>query len=106
MAGCDIRALTFRSLAESRCVHCLHHVRSSCPSGQCPVLVAAFLRVRQADGTEELAHFLVGPHAHESSHVTWIYDDHEWPNATVHFGRDPEGTPYAPEHVRTYNPPR
>lgn len=60
--------------------------------------------VKQANGTEEPAHFLAGPRPHEGRQVIWVCDDHEWTNATVHFGRDPEGTPYAPVDVRPYSP--
>ena len=62
--------------------------------------------VTQADGTEEYAHYLAGPWAHEGRQVIWVCDDHEWTNATVHFGRDPEGAPYPPECVRPYSPPQ
>jgi len=61
--------------------------------------------VKQSDGTEQFAHYLAGPRTHEGGQVIWVCDDHEWTNATVHFGRDPEGTPYAPERVRPYAPP-
>jgi hypothetical protein len=49
--------------------------------------------VKQSDGTEQFAHYLAGPRAHEGGQVIWVCDDHEWTNATVHFGSDPEGTP-------------
>jgi hypothetical protein len=58
--------------------------------------------VTMADGSEEFAHFLAGPSNHDGRQVIWVCDDHEWVNATVHFGRDPEGTPYPPESVRPY----
>jgi hypothetical protein len=61
--------------------------------------------VKQADGVEAFAHFLAGPWPHEGRQVIWVCDDHEWTNATVHFGRDPEGTPYPPDCVRPYDSP-
>jgi hypothetical protein len=56
--------------------------------------------VTHADGTEELAHFLAGPWAHQGCQAIWVGDNYEWTNATVHFGRGPEGTPHPPENVR------
>ena len=61
--------------------------------------------VKQADGPQEFAHFLAGLWAHEGRQVIWVGDDLEWTNATVHFGHDPKGTPYAPECVQPYPPP-
>lgn len=60
--------------------------------------------VTNADGTEELLYYLGGPRDHEGRQVIWVCDDHEWTNATVHFGRDPEGTPYPAESVRPEEP--
>jgi hypothetical protein len=67
--------------------------------------------LKQPDGTEKLAHYLAGPRTHGgrqgsvSRRVIWVCDDHEWTNATVHFGGDPEGKPCSPERVRPYAPP-
>jgi hypothetical protein len=61
------------------------------------------VRVTKDDGTEEYLHYLAGPRDHEGHQVIWVCDDFEWTNATVHFGRDPEGTPYPAESVRPAN---
>lgn len=61
------------------------------------------VRVTKDDGTEEYRHYLGGPVQHEGREVIWVCNDHEWTNATVHFGRDPEGTPFPVESVRPAN---